>query len=130
MVVPPLLTEERVSVEITADSNTTKDSYKCTDEAKLKNSIRKREIKLVKIIRLNVFFFCVAWLPYAFVTLYAQYGPKMIYFITPWTTSIPAVMAKLSSVYNPIIYVVTSKDCKKYIQAQFTKRTFLTGKLN
>ena len=94
---------------------------KFSDEIKLKNSIRKREIKLVKTLCLNVFFYCVAWLPYAFVTMYAQYGPNMVYYITPWSTSIPAIMAKLSSVYNPIIYVMTSKDCKNYIQARFSK---------
>ena len=84
-------------------------------------TIRKREIKLTKIIRINFTFFCIAWIPYAIVTIYAQFGPNSKHFITPWTTSIPALTAKLSSVYNPIIYVVTSQDCKKYIFDKFTK---------
>lgn len=78
-------------------------------------SIRNREFKLIKIIRLNCFFFCVAWLPYGFITLYAQFGSNNEIYITPLTTSIPALFAKLSSIYNPIIYVMTSDDCKKYI---------------
>jgi r-opsin len=87
----------------------------------MKLTIRNREFKLIKIIRLNCFFFCVAWLPYGFITLYAQFGSNNEIYITPLTTSIPALFAKLSSIYNPIIYVMTSDDCKKYILMKIWK---------
>jgi r-opsin len=84
-------------------------------QSTLNSSIRNREFKLIKIIRLNVFVFCVAWVPYALVTLYAQFGANKELYITPFSTSLPGLMAKFSSIYNPIIYVMTSDDCKKYI---------------
>lgn len=85
-------------------------------------SIRIREFKLIKIIRLNCALFLIAWLPYAFITLYAQFGSSKESYITPLSTSIPSLMAKLSSIYNPIIYVMTSHDCKKYILMKLTRK--------
>ncbi len=84
-------------------------------QSTLNSSIRNREFKLIRIIRLNVFVFCFAWVPYALVTLYAQFGANKEMYITPFSTSLPGLMAKFSSIYNPIIYVMTSDDCKKYI---------------
>ena len=58
--------------------------------------------------------FCIAWFPYAIVTLLAQFGTNIQRYITPYTTAIPSLFAKLSSVYNPLIFILTNKKLKKF----------------
>ena len=55
-----------------------------------------RESRIVKTILIIVGMYCVAWTPYAVVTFYAQFGNDITYFVTPYTTSIPALFAKAS----------------------------------
>lgn len=79
----------------------------------------KRESKVLKRIILNVTLFCVAWLPYACVALLGQFGNNIENYLTPYTTSIPAILAKFSSIYNPILYTLTNRDCKAYFKRIF-----------
>ncbi|CAF0761644.1 unnamed protein product [Brachionus calyciflorus] len=83
-----------------------------------------REKRVLKRIILNVTFFCIAWLPYAIMALAAQFGNDIENYITPLTTSVPAVIAKVSSIYNPILYTLTHRDCKNYYRKllQFKQR--------
>ena len=81
----------------------------------LKNSVySKREIKLVKMVSLIVLMFVVAWTPYAVVTLAAQFGSNIESYINPYTTSLPALFAKTSSIYNPFIYTLSNKDFRRF----------------
>jgi len=76
-----------------------------------KSSINsKREMKLVKMVSLIVLMYLVAWTPYAVVTLAAQLGSNINYYVNPYTTSLPALFAKASSVYNPLIYTLSNKE--------------------
>lgn len=79
----------------------------------MKKAIRK-EIKILKTILTIVCMFCVAWLPYAVVTLTAQFANNIEFYITPYSTSLPAFFAKLSSIYNPIVFILTSKNFKEF----------------
>lgn len=83
------------------------------------NFFLRREKKFVKSIILSVFFFCLSWCPYAFVVVYAQFGTNISAYITPLSTSIPGILAKISVIFNPIIYILTSRDCKKFIHKMF-----------
>ena len=74
----------------------------------------KREMKVAKIILMKVFLFCLAWTPYVFVTLIAQFGTNIEYYITPYTTSIPAVFSKTSVIFNALIFTLTQKQCRNY----------------
>lgn len=93
-------------------------------ETKCHNSLVKREIKVAKTIILIVAMFCIAWLPYAVVALLSQFLSVNLRldFVTPYTTSLPAIFAKTSSIYNPILYTLTNKECKAYFQRKVFDR--------
>ncbi len=93
-------------------------------EIRFNNFLSIRENKLAKSISLIFFCFCFAWIPYAIITLIAQFGNDTLrHYITPWTTAIPSLFAKFSSIYNPIIYFLTNNDCKKYFKKRFLLKT-------
>ncbi|RNA18117.1 hypothetical protein BpHYR1_022494 [Brachionus plicatilis] len=74
----------------------------------------RREKRVLKRIILNVTCFCLAWMPYVIMTLTAQFGNNIENYINPFSTSIPGIIAKISSIYNPILYTLTNKNCKNY----------------
>jgi hypothetical protein len=83
-----------------------------------------REMKVAKVILMKVFLFCLAWTPYVFVTLLAQFSTNIEYYITPYTTSIPAVFSKTSVIFNALIFTLTQKQCSKYFnQLVFRKKS-------
>jgi hypothetical protein len=85
------------------------------------SSILSREQKAMQTIFLNVSMFVFAWLPYALLVLAAQFAPPsaISYFLNPYTTSLPAVFAKASSIYNPVIYTLSSRECRIYFKKMF-----------
>lgn len=89
----------------------------------------KKEMRVARMIALIVLAFVLAWLPYALVTLFAQFGPleQLDRYITPYTTSLPALFAKLSSVYNPVLYTLTNSDCLRFFK-RFVLKKLLTKK--
>ncbi|CAF0844350.1 unnamed protein product [Brachionus calyciflorus] len=112
---------------ISSNSNISKqsDSESINTNSKY-NSFIKREVKVAKSIILIVAMFCIAWLPYAIMALLAQYIQEdyLIKYVTPFTTSLPAIFAKTSSIYNPILYTLSNKDCKAYFKMLFCKKIF------
>ena len=85
-------------------------------------SIFKRENRLLRTIMLYVSLFLVAWTPYCLVVLLAQFGGvKVAYYINPHIASLPAIFAKISSIYNPILYTLSNRECKKYFKSIFKK---------
>ncbi|CAF0853033.1 unnamed protein product [Brachionus calyciflorus] len=68
------------------------------------SSFLRRDTLVLKKIILCVLFFVLSWMPYALVTQYAQYGNNINWFLTPKTIWFPTILAKTSSIYNPIIY--------------------------
>ena len=58
--------------------------------------------------------FVIAWTPYAAVTLAAQFGSNIEAYINPYTTSLPALFAKTSSIYNPLIYTLRNKEFRHF----------------
>lgn len=97
---------------------------------KINSSFMRREIKVAKSIFLIVLMYVIAWLPYALVTLFAQYADFAIlhHYITPFSTSLPALFAKFSSIYNPILYTLTNKDCFAYFKNLIFKKSLLNNK--
>ena len=90
----------------------------------LKNSSNnsKKEIKLIKMVSLIILMFVVAWTPYAVVTLAAQLCTNIETYINPYTTSLPALFAKTSSIYNPLIYTLNNKDFRRFFINCFLKK--------
>ncbi len=85
------------------------------------SSIINRETRVLKTIMVNVSMFSLAWTPYAIVVLIAQYGTHVELFLNPYTTSLPGVFAKISSVYNPVLYTLSNRECRLYFQNWFKR---------
>lgn len=79
-------------------------------------SFKKRQYRVLKTIFMNIIFFCIAWTPYAIIVCLAQYGSNIEEYINPYTTSLPALLSKTSSIYNPILYTLNNQDCKNYFK--------------
>ncbi|XP_053556147.1 melanopsin-B-like [Bombina bombina] len=62
----------------------------------------KNEWKMAKIAFVIIIVFVLSWSPYACVTLIAWAGHGKT--LTPYSKTVPAVIAKASAIYNPIIY--------------------------
>ena len=66
--------------------------------------VAKSQTRLTVMIILMGGTFMVAWLPYAFVSVIAMAGGA--YLLTPLASAAPAIVAKSSLIYNPIIYAL------------------------
>ncbi len=86
-----------------------------------------REIKAVRYSILVIVLFCLAWLPYALMTITAQLVTHNRHeFINPYTTSLPALFAKLSSICDPLVYTLSNNEyrifLKKFLIKIFSKK--------
>ncbi|CAF0853017.1 unnamed protein product [Brachionus calyciflorus] len=91
------------------------------------SSMVKRESLVLRKIILCVLFFTLAWLPYTLLTLYAQYGNNVSKFLKPETIWFPTILAKSSSIYNPIIYTLSHVECYRYYRKKLNQIfTFFT----
>jgi hypothetical protein len=86
------------------------------------NSILNREQKAMRAIVMNVTMFIIAWVPYVIMVLCAQFGSNISLFLNPYTASLPAVFAKISSIYNPVIYTLSNRECQIYFKRAFKCR--------
>ncbi|XP_015229746.1 PREDICTED: melanopsin-A-like [Cyprinodon variegatus] len=66
-------------------------------------SIRS-EWKLAKIAFVVIVVYVLSWSPYACVTLISWAGYANI--LSPYSKAVPAIIAKASTIYNPIIYAI------------------------
>ncbi|KFP99317.1 Pinopsin, partial [Leptosomus discolor] len=73
-----------------------------------KGTGRTREQRILLMVAVMVICFLLCWLPYATVALIATFGKPGL--ITPTASIIPSILAKSSTVYNPIIYVFLNKQ--------------------
>ncbi|KAK0140648.1 Melanopsin-B [Merluccius polli] len=64
----------------------------------------KTEWKLAKIAFVVIVVYVLSWSPYACVTLIAWAGYSSI--LTPYSKAVPAIIAKASTIYNPLIYAI------------------------
>ncbi|KAJ8319408.1 hypothetical protein KUTeg_004499 [Tegillarca granosa] len=64
--------------------------------------------------------FLISWTPYAFVSFWTVFGDTKALPILVKT--LPQLMAKCASVWNPIIYVSTNKQFRSAFFAMFMKQ--------
>ena len=89
-------------------------SFKLDNKSACKTHLLvKRELKAFKNILLILFAFCVAWSPYAVLCIYAQFGDNGQKYVNTYTTTLTAYFAKMSSIFNPFIYTLSSSDFKR-----------------
>uniref|UniRef100_A0A8C1FR68 Opsin 4xb n=1 Tax=Cyprinus carpio carpio TaxID=630221 RepID=A0A8C1FR68_CYPCA len=70
----------------------------------VKQQSMRSEWKLAKIAAVVIVVYVLSWSPYACVTLIAWAGHANI--LTPYSKTLPAVIAKSSAIYNPFIYAI------------------------
>ena len=79
-------------------------------------SYKTRQHRVMRTILFNMIGFCIAWGPYAVITTVAQFSEHSDIYVTPITTSLPALLAKTSAIYNPFLYTLTNRECRKYFR--------------
>ncbi|XP_074003936.1 melanopsin-like [Numenius arquata] len=108
----------------------------CSRKSYLSQSM-KNEWKLAKIAFVVIIVFVLSWSPYACVTLIAWAGRGNT--LTPYAKSVPAVIAKASAIYNPIIYAIIHPRYRKTIHnavpclrflIRISKNDLLRGSIN
>ncbi|CAL4131331.1 unnamed protein product, partial [Meganyctiphanes norvegica] len=82
-------------------------------ESRVSKSIQRRERQLARVVILSVIFWTIAWTPYAVVSMMGVFSWTV--YLTPLCTMLPALFAKLSTVYNPFIYAVSHPRYRKGI---------------
>ena len=82
----------------------------------IRSTFNKRDVQVFKKIIINISLFCIAWTPYAIITLIAQYSSvdSVDKYVTPFTTSLPALFAKSSAIYNPMVYTLSNRKCRDF----------------
>ncbi|XP_051874554.1 pinopsin-like [Pristis pectinata] len=86
---------------------------------------RGREYKVLFMVTCMVVCFLLCWLPYGIVALMATFGHPGL--ITPSVSIIPSILAKSSTVYNPIIYVFLNRQFYKCFKALLTCQNLPLG---
>ncbi|KAM4852537.1 LOW QUALITY PROTEIN: melanopsin [Thomomys bottae] len=83
------------------------------------------EWKTAKIALLVILLFVLSWAPYATVVLLAFAGYTHI--LTPYVKSVPAIIAKASTIHNPIVYAITHPKYRVAIAQQLPCLGVLLG---
>ncbi|XP_061654337.1 vertebrate ancient opsin-like isoform X1 [Phyllopteryx taeniolatus] len=76
---------------------------------------RKREQRVLFMVVIMVICYLMCWLPYGIMALLAAFGPPGL--LTPEASIVPSVLAKISTVINPVIYVFMNKQFYRCFQA-------------
>ena len=86
------------------------------------SNVMIRELKLIKYIILVILFYCIAWSPYAILTLVAQFGVNINDYVTPYTTVATAVFAKSSTIFNPLLFSLNNPRFRRFVRAKVMRR--------
>ncbi|XP_054623025.1 vertebrate ancient opsin-like [Dunckerocampus dactyliophorus] len=76
---------------------------------------RRREQRVLFMVVIMIGCYLLCWLPYGIMALLATFGPPDM--VTPEASIIPSVLAKTSTVVNPIIYVFMNKQFYRCFRA-------------
>ncbi|XP_047444467.1 vertebrate ancient opsin-like [Mugil cephalus] len=76
---------------------------------------RRREQRVLFMVVVMVICYLLCWLPYGIMALLATFGPPGL--VSPEASIIPSVLAKTSTVVNPVIYVFMNKQFYRCFQA-------------
>ncbi|XP_068124379.1 pinopsin-like [Hyperolius riggenbachi] len=76
-----------------------------------KSAARKREYHVLFMVIATVICYLICWLPYGVVALLATFGRPGA--VTPVASVIPSILAKSSTVCNPVIYILMNKQFYK-----------------
>ncbi|XP_037542123.1 teleost multiple tissue opsin 2b [Nematolebias whitei] len=77
-----------------------------------KSAARKREFHILFMILTTAACYLLCWMPYGVVAMMATFGPPNI--ISPVASVVPSLLAKSSTVINPLIYILMNKQRAVY----------------
>ncbi|XP_069106957.1 melanopsin-like [Argopecten irradians] len=89
------------------------------NNGKCYENMLKREIKVIKTMFILVCAFILSWLPYSAISLYAVFDD--IHAINPVISMLPALFAKASVIWNPIIYMFINSSYKAVLKDKMSK---------
>lgn len=69
---------------------------------------RKREHRVLLMVITMVIFYLLCWLPYGIMALLATFGAPGL--VTVEASVVPSILAKSSTVINPVIYIFMNKQ--------------------
>ncbi|XP_056145847.1 teleost multiple tissue opsin 2b [Lampris incognitus] len=73
-----------------------------------KTAARRREYHILFMVLTTVVCYLLCWMPYGVVAMMATFGPPDI--ISPVASVVPSLLAKSSTVINPLIYIFMNKQ--------------------
>ncbi|XP_071395352.1 teleost multiple tissue opsin 2b [Centroberyx affinis] len=73
-----------------------------------KTAARQREFHILFMVLTTVVCYLLCWMPYGVVAMIATFGPPDI--ISPVASVVPSLLAKSSTVINPLIYILMNKQ--------------------
>ncbi|XP_037094554.1 rhodopsin, GQ-coupled-like, partial [Pollicipes pollicipes] len=80
----------------------------------VRGGVSSVSVRILRMVLVLVLIFTAAWLPYAAVTLVGQFGS--VGTLSQWVTALPAVFAKGSVVFNPIVYGIAHKHFRMTVR--------------
>ncbi|TDG97502.1 hypothetical protein EPR50_G00226620 [Perca flavescens] len=76
---------------------------------------RRRDQRVLVMVVTMVVCYLVCWLPYGVAALLATFGPRGL--LTPEASITPSLLAKFSTVINPVIYIFMNKQFYRCFRA-------------
>uniref|UniRef100_A0A668ALM2 Teleost multiple tissue opsin 2a n=1 Tax=Myripristis murdjan TaxID=586833 RepID=A0A668ALM2_9TELE len=73
-----------------------------------RTAARRREFHILFMVITTVVCYLLCWMPYGVVAMMATFGRPGL--ITPVASVVPSILAKSSTVFNPIIYILMNKQ--------------------
>ncbi|KAM7380350.1 hypothetical protein PAMP_003653 [Pampus punctatissimus] len=73
-----------------------------------KTAARRREYHILFMVLTTAACYMLCWMPYGVVAMMATFGPSNI--ISPVASVVPSLLAKSSTVINPLIYILMNKQ--------------------
>jgi len=87
----------------------------------------RQDIAAIKAASIVILAFLISWTPYAIVCTYAQFGANTQAIIGPYSVSIAACFAKVSSIFNPALYTLSNPQCMNYFRNRILKLKLKRG---
>ncbi|KAM4602240.1 teleost multiple tissue opsin 2a [Polymixia lowei] len=73
-----------------------------------RTAARRREFHILFMVITTVVCYLLCWMPYGVVAMVATFGRPGL--ITPVASVVPSILAKSSTVFNPLIYILMNKQ--------------------
>lgn len=73
-----------------------------------RTAARRREFHILFMVITTVLCYLICWMPYGVVAMMATFGRPGL--ISPVASVIPSILAKTSTVINPVIYILMNKQ--------------------